>query len=116
MEPQDNSLNKSNIPTDQQNPANWWQTPVPVANLPLNNGQPVPVAADIRGANPAQPKPATPQVAGDTDMIEPEWVGAVKKIMDEYKTDPYSETQALTLLRADYLKKRYNKDIKTPEN
>ena len=38
------------------------------------------------------------------------------KIMEQYKSDPYNKNRALTLLRADYMKKRYNKDIKIPEN
>lgn len=53
-----------------------------------------------------------PLLADDSDTIEDEWVAIVQRILEEYKDDPYALTQAMAMLRADYLKKRYGKDVK----
>ena len=57
-----------------------------------------------------------PSQANNSDLVEKGWVDAAKRIMDTYKTDPYNKNRALTFLRADYMKKRYNKELKIPEN
>ena len=54
----------------------------------------------------------TPQVADDGDLIEKEWVEAVRRVMAGNKSDPYAQSKAMTVLRQDYLRKRYNKSIK----
>ena len=53
-----------------------------------------------------------PMNAGDSDAIESEWVDAIKQTVATYKDDPYKLAVAISQLRADYLKKRYNKEIK----
>ncbi len=53
-----------------------------------------------------------PAGAEDADLIEPTWVNAVKHTIEQYKHDPYSQSKAMTLLREEYLRKRYGKDIK----
>lgn len=52
-----------------------------------------------------------PTIADDGDLIEPEWVEAVKRTVLQYQQDPYSLAQALTELREDYLLKRYGRHI-----
>ncbi len=56
-----------------------------------------------------------PQIADDNDLIEKEWVEKAKQIVDKTKDDPYQQNRELGNMRADYLKKRYNKDIKLVE-
>lgn len=53
-----------------------------------------------------------PDIADDNDLIEKEWVNKVKQIVDQTKHDPHNQNKQIVHLRADYLKKRYNKDIK----
>lgn len=69
---------------------------------------------------PAQ-APATPQDTGlagaplyaaDDDLIEKEWVDKAKKIIAETKHDPYLQEQEVSKLQADYLQKRYGKNVK----
>lgn len=60
---------------------------------------------------PSMPAQLTPGVAADNDLIENEWVDIAKRIITENKDDPYNLSNAITLLRADYMKKRYGKDI-----
>lgn len=54
----------------------------------------------------------TPQIADDVDLIEKEWVNKTKDIVQKTKDDPYNQNRQIVKLRADYMKKRYNKDIK----
>ncbi len=57
----------------------------------------------------------TPAVAADKDEIEQQWVTKAKKIVEQTKSDPYLQERAVSRLQADYMKKRFNKDIKLPE-
>ena len=63
-----------------------------------------------------QPDPAAPIMAEDSDLIEKEWVDRAKVIADRAKDDPYTQSKEINRMKADYLKKRYNKDIKLPED
>jgi hypothetical protein len=53
----------------------------------------------------------TPLVAADEDLIEKEWVDKAKKIVEETKDDPYRREQEVGKLQADYLRKRYGKEL-----
>jgi hypothetical protein len=57
------------------------------------------------------------QIAGvrlpqDKDLIEKEWVNKAKAIVNKNRDDPYKQSEGLTVLRADYMKKQFNKTIK----
>lgn len=54
-------------------------------------------------------------IADDADLIEKEWVTKAKAIVAHTKDDPYRQNQAMTQVKADYLKKRYNKDLKVSD-
>lgn len=65
----------------------------------------------------AQPAPGVATTAAltasnDKDLIEKEWVNRAKAIVARTHSDPYKQSEELTLIKADYLKKRYNKVIK----
>lgn len=55
---------------------------------------------------------AIPVEANDTDLIEKEWVEKAKQIVNQLSDDPYKQQQELSKLKATYMKKRYDKDIK----
>ncbi len=57
-----------------------------------------------------------PTEAEDTDLIEKEWVERAKQIVEHTREDPYEQQRALSQMKADYLKKRYNKDIKVSDD
>lgn len=59
--------------------------------------------------------PVVPTTADDRDLIEKEWVTKSKKIIIANRNDPYQQSKDLTLFRADYMQKRYNKIIKLSE-
>lgn len=77
--------------------------PAPV--LPV----PPPVPVDENTASSAVSD--TPLVANDDDLIEREWVDKAKKIIVETKDDPYRREQEVGKLQADYLLKRYGKEL-----
>lgn len=51
-------------------------------------------------------------IADDVDLIEKEWVVKAKAIVAQTKDDPYQQNRAMSGVKADYLKKRYNKDLR----
>ena len=65
------------------------------------------------------PSPSTPVSniisADDGDLIEKEWVDKAKQIVEHYHDDPYNQSKQMTIFRADYMKKRYNRTIKLGE-
>jgi len=58
-----------------------------------------------------QPVSSTPLVANDDDLIEKEWVDQAKKIIIQTKDDPYRREQEVGKLQADYLRKRYGREL-----
>jgi len=48
-------------------------------------------------------------------MVEKEWVGRVKQIVMRNRNDPHKQSAEMNVLRAEYMKQRYNKDIKVEE-
>jgi hypothetical protein len=52
-----------------------------------------------------------PVVANDDDLIEKEWVDKAKKVIMQTKDDPYRREQEISKLQADYLRKRYGKEL-----
>ncbi len=77
--------------------------------VPISLPTPVPIADDSQ----AQPAATddSPAVAADEDLIEKEWVDKAKKIIAETKDDPAQREKAVGRLQADYLKKRYGKEL-----
>jgi hypothetical protein len=49
--------------------------------------------------------------AQDTDLIEKEWVERAKNIVAQTQDDPYKQKNEMSKIKADYIKKRFNKTI-----
>lgn len=56
-----------------------------------------------------------PQVADDVDVIEKEWVAKAKEIVIRTRDNPHAQSSQLMIFRHDYMKKRYGKEIKLPD-
>jgi hypothetical protein len=54
--------------------------------------------------------------AEDAELIEKAWVDKAKEIVERTRHDPYIQNREITKMKADYMKKRYNKDIRIPED
>lgn len=81
------------------------QMPPQVLPMPMPPQQVVPMPVT------AQPVNSNPVVAADDDLIEKEWVDKAKKIIAETRDDPYRREQEVSKLQADYLRKRYGREI-----
>lgn len=86
----------------------------PVAQTPQ---PPVPPVLDVNlttttPQDDTQQDDSTPAVAADVDLIEKEWVDKAKKIVNQTRDDPHEQESAVGRLQADYLKKRYGREVK----
>lgn len=93
--------------------------PAPVSPPPTHTPQQGPHGNPV--SHPQQLQPAAvmrgnPQVADDADLIEKEWVIRAKQIVEHTRTDPHRQSEAMNLVKADYLRKRYNRIIKLTED
>jgi hypothetical protein len=57
----------------------------------------------------------TPAIAADEDLIEKEWVDKAKQIIADTRDDPAAREKQVGKLQADYLKKRYGKELGATE-
>lgn len=79
---------------------------------PLIDPAAAPSAAATSSDPPASAQSAaSPAMADDADLIEKEWVEKAKALVEQAKDDPHAQNKALSKFKADYMKKRYNKDI-----
>ena len=69
---------------------------------------PVSIQDDISASNPT--------VANDGDVIEKEWVNGARQIVKETRHDPQVQANKITRFKHDYIKKRFGKEIKLPED
>ncbi len=83
--------------------------------LPAPVVAPAPTAPVVDDAAAQASDDGMPLVAHDDDLIEKEWVDKAKKIIVQTKDDPYAREREVGKLQADYLRKRYGKELGTPE-
>lgn len=106
----------------EQQPASPERALVPA--VPPLVAQPAPVPSSIPHVAPILPPQSlpiaapttTPLAADDNDLIEKEWVLKAKQIVAATHEDPYTQNKEISKFKADYLKKRYNKDLKLEES
>lgn len=78
-----------------------------------NQAQSIPVSTNPQ---PLVPPTNSPLSADDADLIEKEWVIKAKQIVSATRDDPHKQNKEMSRFRADYLKKRYKKNIKIEES
>jgi hypothetical protein len=81
--------------------------PAPPPVLPM----PTPVQPVVVPMPAIQRQDDNPTIAADDDLIEKEWVDKAKKIIAETRDNPYLREQEVSKLQADYLRKRYGREI-----
>lgn len=52
-----------------------------------------------------------PAIADDVDLIEKEWVEKAKEVVAKTQDNPYLQNKAISEIKAEYIRKRYNKDL-----
>ena len=87
---------------------NVANSPMPAAVLPT---VPVPAPPAVQTPAATTSTDDTPLIAGDDDLIEKEWVDKLKRIITLTRDDPYERARVIAQLQADYLKKRYNREM-----
>ncbi len=115
------------MPLPSQLPAyDASSSPIPAQAPPMTGSAPLappdkfPHASLPSSANQASsPPPATTseseaeeREAADADTIERVWIDQIKTIVADTQGDPYRQVLEIQKLKAEYMKKRYNKDIK----
>ncbi len=94
-------------------------TPDPIAQSPvapaaaIHMAPPTTSAADPMAQLQATMPTVADAPAEDVDTaFDEEWVGKAREVIARTHDDPYAQSQALGKLKAQYIKARYNKDIK----
>lgn len=90
--------------------------PSPVNPLQQQVTQAAPPQPPVLPQPPVTSNPTTPIIADDSDLIEKEWVLKAKEIVARTRHDPYQQNKEVERIKADYMKKRYNKDIRVTED
>ena len=94
--------------------------PPPVAPTnPATAAAPINLMPVMPGSQPAAPvsMPLTGTMpASDSDLIEKAWVKTAKAIIEQTREDPYKQNKEITQMKVEYVKKRYNKDIKVNDS
>ncbi len=89
-----------------------------VSTQPVTTSQPASAVLPVAGSTAStQSKLSTdsPEIAEDVDLIEKEWVAKAKAIVARTAQDPNLQSKELSKYKADYLKTRFNKDLKASE-
>jgi hypothetical protein len=79
---------------------------LPAANQQISQDLPAPAVGT------AQVDVSAPDTAADNDLIEKEWVEKAKEIAEKTRSNPYQKQEELAKMKADYLKKRYNREVR----
>lgn len=87
--------------------------PVVPDDIPAADAPVIAVAAPD-SAVPAHPTSDHP--AHDSDRIEPIWVNKAKEVIARTQDDPYMQKSEMSKVKADYIQKRFGKQIKTDES
>ncbi|MGA3150737.1 MAG: hypothetical protein ABSD10_04000 [Candidatus Saccharimonadales bacterium] len=83
------------------------------ADIPDAN--PVAIPADQTQADKSSQTAGPKEVAHDSHRIEKQWVERAKKVIAQTKDDPHTQKHNMSLVKADYIHKRFNKTIPTDD-
>jgi len=123
-----NLENNGPLPLERAAPSSVESRPNTSSEQPrevAHQSSPQRQTTQVTSSQPITPDPA-PQVptsnpddnlaaADDADVIEKEWVDKAKKIVGATKDDPHQQEKEVSKLQADYLMKRYGKQMKLSE-
>lgn len=101
--------------TDDQGDSGQLLPQVDDSNPPVESSDAQAIENPNQSAQQGPPpsvQPPQQEEAGDVDIIEKAWIEKAKKIVDQTSSDPFEQQKMLSKVKADYIKKRFNKDIK----
>jgi predicted lipid-binding transport protein (Tim44 family) len=101
-------------------PTSGYQIPTSPTSRPMAPSpasQQVPVQQQSSATPPIPAVQEMPSVAADDEnAIDQEWVNKARETVERTHGDPYLESRELSKIKAQYIKIRYNKDIKSVED
>jgi hypothetical protein len=99
-------------PAPQERKGQPAPAPLPVVldDIPAADTAVIAAPADDTAAHPVSAHPAS-----DSDHIEPVWVNKAKEIIAKTHSDPHLQNDQMSRVKAEYIQKRFNKQIKTEE-
>lgn len=107
--PLDDSERATESPAAAERPANRPATPVPAQPTSQTSATQI-----IQTDDTVQPdNDLTAATTADSDRIEKQWIDRVKNVVRDTKDDPHKQKQEMSRVKAEYIKKRFNKTIKT---
>jgi hypothetical protein len=83
---------------------------------PMAQPMPAPQVSNPLPQNAPGTVSSTGSADDSSDALDEEWVNKAKAIIERTKNDPYVESRELGKAKADYLRIRYNKQIKVAED
>ncbi len=83
---------------------------------PLPAAQPLAPSSVQAGSGVQQVPTAATSDDMSSSALDEEWITKAKAIIEQTKNDPYLESKELSKTKADYLRIRYNKQIKVAED
>jgi hypothetical protein len=86
------------------------QTQPPLTAQPPQ-GMPPPVTMPRTDDATSTPATNTVSPSSDNDRIERQWVDRAKTVAAETRDDPYAQKNAMTKVKSDYIKSRFNKSL-----
>lgn len=99
--PSDKEPNSEGAPKSTPIPAISVQaTTTPIASNPTADGSDLTISTST---------------SADADVIEKVWVDKAKKVIEETRTNPGEQVKILNNVKAEYQKKRFNRDFKIDE-
>jgi hypothetical protein len=93
----------------QSPPASIPPTTQPIIPLPTAPSTPASSGQNDAGTT---SKSKSGGLVKDDDLIEKEWVDRAKRIVEQTRNDPRQQSDQLTGVKVEYMKKHYNKTIK----
>lgn len=63
----------------------------------------------------AQAQPAHSGSSDDSDHIDPVWINKTKAVISQTRNDPYEQKVQMSKVKAEYIQKRFNKQVKIDE-
>lgn len=110
------------VDASEKAPVGAEKAPMPGAVAPIAHMPAPPILQTTLPQDLPTPAPALPQadnqvpiITDDGDLIEKEWVLKAKQIVERNRDNPYKQSEELTVVKADYMKQRYGKTIKTSQ-
>lgn len=91
------------------------RAPQALPPIPAIPAADTPITAAPPQDNAATGYAAAAHSAQDSDHIEQQWVDKAKAIVAQTHDDPYTQKHEMSKVKAEYIQKRFNKQIKTDE-